>query len=85
MRTELVTSLKRRATEIIAELPGSNGPVLITQHGKPAAYLIGVDEYEALNRRVGILEGIARGEKAIADGRTAGHEDAQHRMSRWLS
>lgn len=85
MRTELVTSLKRRATEIIAELPDADGPVLITQHGKPAAYLMGVDDYEALNRRISILEGIARGEKAIEDGRTVDHEAAKQRMSRWLS
>ena len=85
MRTELVTALKRKATEIIAGLADSDGPVLITQHGKPAAYLMGVDDYEALSRRVSILEGIARGEKAIEDGRTLSHEAARQRMTRWLS
>ncbi len=40
MRTELVTTLKRKATEIIADLESSQDPVLITQHGKPAAYLM---------------------------------------------
>ncbi len=85
MRTELVTSLKRRATEIIAELPHEDGPVLITQHGKPAAYLIGVDDYEALNRRLGILEAIARGEKAAEEGRVTTQDAAKQRMARWLS
>ncbi len=85
MRTELVTTLKRRATEIIAELPDTDGPVLITQHGKPVAYLMGVDDYETLHRRVALLEGIARGEKAIAEGRTVSHETAAQRMSRWLN
>jgi prevent-host-death family protein len=40
MRTELVTTLKRRATEIIADLQAERGPVLIIQHGRPAAYLV---------------------------------------------
>ena len=84
MKTELVTSLKRRATEIIAELVEEEGPVLITQHGKPAAYLMGVEEYEALNRRVGILEGIARGERAGDEGRTLTQAEAKKKMSRWL-
>ena len=33
MRTELVTTLKRKATEIIAALEAEQDPVLITQHG----------------------------------------------------
>lgn len=84
MKTELVTSLKRRATEIISDLVEEEGPVLITQHGKPAAYLMGVDEYETMSRRLSILEGIARGESAVADGRTYSQESAKQRMSRWL-
>ena len=84
VRTELVTSLKRRATEIIAELGPTAEPVLITQHGKPAAYLMGVEALDALNRRVAILEGIARGERAIEDGRVVTHAKARTRMQRWL-
>jgi len=84
MRTELVTSLKRKATEIIAEMQAAHQPVLITQHGRPAAYLVDVESYEALNQRLAIMEGIARGERAIEQGRTVTHEEAKKRMSRWL-
>jgi predicted transcriptional regulator len=31
-----------------------------------------------------LLEGIARGEKAIEDGRTVSHAEARRRMGRWL-
>ena len=81
MRTELVTTLKRKATEIIADLQSDQDPVLITQHGKPAAYLMAVEAFDALNRRLGILEGIARGERAIEDGRVVTHAEAKKRMS----
>lgn len=84
MRTELVTTLKRKATEIIADLESDQAPVLITQHGKPAAYLMAVEAFETLNRRLGILEGIARGERAIEDGRVVTHAEARKRMARWL-
>ena len=84
MRTELVTTLKRKATEIIAGLDSDQAPVLITQHGKPAAYLMAVETFETLNRRIGILEGIARGERAIEEGRVVTHVEAKKRMSRWL-
>lgn len=84
MRTELVTTLKRQATELLDELERSREPILITQHGLPSAYLVDVESYELLQSRMKLLEGIARGEKAIAEGRTATHAQARQRLSRWL-
>ncbi len=84
MKTELVTSLKRRATEIIAELAEHGNPVLITQHGRPAAYLVDVETYHGMNERLSALEVIARGERAISEGRVLTHAQAKKRMSRWL-
>ena len=85
MRTELVTTLKRKATEIIEGLEGEREPVLITQHGRPAAYLMHVDAYEDMMERIGILEGIAVGERAVQEGRVVSHAAAKRRLARWLS
>jgi len=85
MRTELVTTLKRKATEIISEVDREKVPVLITQHGRPAAYLVDVETYERLNQRLALLEGIARGERAIEQGRVVSHAEAKKRLTRWLS
>ncbi|MGE0822554.1 MAG: type II toxin-antitoxin system Phd/YefM family antitoxin [Candidatus Binatia bacterium] len=85
MRTELVTTLKRKATEIISEVDREKVPVLITQHGRPAAYLVDVETYERLNQRLAVLEGIARGERAVEQGRVMSHADAKKRLARWLS
>ena len=60
-------------------------PVLITQHGRPAAYLLDIETYAALNQRIAILEGIARGERAVEEGRVVPHAEAKKRMARWLS
>jgi prevent-host-death family protein len=84
MRTELVTTLKRQATELLAELERSQEPILITQHGIPSAYLVNVATYEAQQQRMRLLEGIARGEKAVEEGRTLTHAKARQRMARWL-
>lgn len=69
MKVELVTSLKRQATKILADLHDSKEPVLITEHGKPSAYLVDVDDYEFMQQRLTILEGIARGERAVEEGK----------------
>lgn len=85
MKVELVTNLKRKATEILGVLATDREPVLITQHGRPAAYLLDVATYEGMESRIELLEGIARGERAIEEGRVVSHSAAKKRMKRWLS
>jgi prevent-host-death family protein len=84
MKYELVTTLKRRATEIIDELNKDGAPVLITQRGRPAAYLVDVESFELMQRRIESLEGIARGEQAIREGRTLTHAEVKKRWAKWL-
>mgnify|MGYP000865115520 FL=1 len=84
MKTELVTTLKRQATKLLSDLRDSGEPVLITEHGKPAAYLVDVDSYEFMQRRMRILEGIARGERAILEKSTLSHAEAKQKMRKWL-
>ena len=85
MKTELVTTLKRQATRILADLRESKAPVLITEHGVPSAYLVDVAAFEMMQDRMQILEGIARGERAILENRTLSHDEAKRRMKKWLA
>ena len=84
MRTELVTTLKRQATELLSDVERDKEPILITQHGLPTAYLVDVESYELMQQRMSILEGIARGEQAVAEGRAVSQAQAQKRLARWL-
>lgn len=84
MRTELVTTLKRQATELLSDLERDKEPILITQHGLPSAYLVDVESYELMQRRMAVLEGIARGEQAVAEGRLATHSQARSHLAKWL-
>ena len=84
MRTEVVTTLKRHATKLLADLHETKEPILITEHGQPSAYLLDVADYELMVVRMKILEGIAKGEQAIRDGRTMNTAQAKVKMSKWL-
>ena len=84
MRTELVTTLKRRATELLAAVKKEREAILITQHGLPAAYLVDAESYEKQQRHLALLEGVARGEKAVTEDRVLSHAQAKTRMARWL-
>ncbi len=83
MRTELVTTLKRQATELLSDIGRDKKPILVTQHGVPSAYLVDVETYELLQQRMSVLEGIARGEMAAAEGRTLTYAQAEQRLGRW--
>ena len=85
MKTELVTTLKRQATRLISELQKERAPILIMAHGKPAAYLVDVATFDTQQNRIRIMEGIARGERAVQEGRILTHAQAKKRMKRWLA
>lgn len=84
MKTELVTTLKRQATRIIAKVQEDRDPVMITEYGKPAAYLVDVQTLDDQQAHIPVLEGIARGELAFQEKRMLTHGQARKRMSRWL-
>ena len=85
MKVELVTSLKRQATKILEELHKTREPVLITEHGQPSAYLVDVEDYELMQHRMQLLEGIAKGERAVQEGRVVTHAQARERLGKWLT
>jgi prevent-host-death family protein len=84
MRTELVTTLKRQAAELLSDLARDREPIMITQHGLPSAYLVDVETFELQQRRMELLEAIACGERAIAEGRVLSHAEVVERMAKWL-
>ncbi len=84
MKIELVTTLKRQATKILAELHASKEPVLITEYGQPSAYLIDVQDYEMMQNRIKILDGIAKGETDIFENRIFSQTEAKEKMVKWF-
>jgi len=79
-----VTTLKRQATKVLERIRMEKEPLLITEHGKPAAYLVDVESYEGNEKRMRLLEGLARGEQAIADGRVVSSDEAKTKFAKWL-
>jgi prevent-host-death family protein len=84
MKTQVATTLKRNTRKILTEVVKDKSPVVITQRGVPAAYLVDAASYEALQKRVQLLEGIACGEQAVRQRRTSTHSQAKRRLKRWL-
>ncbi|MFT4928760.1 MAG: PHD/YefM family antitoxin component YafN of YafNO toxin-antitoxin module [Phenylobacterium sp.] len=57
---------------------------MITENRQPSAYLAGVNDFEFMQHRMPIFEGIARGEQALRDGQTLSNDEAKAKMQEWL-
>ncbi|MBV9242754.1 MAG: type II toxin-antitoxin system Phd/YefM family antitoxin [Acidobacteria bacterium] len=84
MRAELATTLKRHTTELLEEVEREKEPILITRRGLPSVYLVDAETWEWEQHRMKVMEGIARGERAIEQGDTMTHEQFKKRMAKWL-
>jgi len=78
-----VTDMKRKATEIIQALQREQQPLLITEHGREAAILMDVTSYRLQERKLELLEGIIRGQRALAECRTQTHDEVMARTAKW--
>ena len=61
---------------------GKRGPVLPSRDKTPITTHI--EAFEATQRRMKPLAGIAYGEHAVTEGRVLTHQQAKDRLSRWL-
>jgi prevent-host-death family protein len=78
-----VTDIKRKATEIIKSVQREQEPLLITERGREAAILMDVASYRMQERKMALLEGIIRGQQALASGKVLTHEEVLARTSKW--
>jgi prevent-host-death family protein len=64
----------------INQVQKTKRPVVITHHGKSAAVLLDVFEYENLLQKMEILEDIRMAEQQLAEGKGVAHETAMKKV-----
>ena len=72
-----MSEFRAHTAACIQQAQKSKRPVVITQHGKSAAVLIDVSEFEAMSQKLELLEDIARGEALIDEGKGIPHSKAK--------
>lgn len=68
----------------IQQVHTTRRPLVITQHGKSAAVLLDVAEYETLMERLELLEDIQLAERQIEEGKSVGHDEARNAVLKRL-
>ena len=63
-----VSDLRQDAAKILKQLQKNKDPMIITQRGRAAAVIIGVDAYEKFEQEREILRLLAKGDREIENG-----------------
>ena len=63
-----VSDLRQSAAKLLKQLKKTNEPLIITQRGRAAAVMIGVDAYEKSENEKELLRLLAMGEREIEIG-----------------
>jgi antitoxin YefM len=71
-----LSEFRTHVTSCLSQVRKTRRPVVITQHGKSAAVLLAVSEYEGLMSKMEVLEDIRLAEDQLAKGRGVAHETA---------
>ena len=72
-----LSEFRAKVTSVVQQVQRSKRPVVITHYGKSAAVLMDVGEYEALMRRIELLEDVQAGEAQIDSGKGISHRKAR--------
>ena len=72
-----LTSFRSNAAAFMQRIRETGRPIVLTQHGRSAAVLIGAAEYESLIDELETLRDIQASEVEVAEGRTVSNDEAR--------
>jgi len=75
-----LSEFRANAASFIEHLRRSRRPLVLTQHGRSAAVLLDVSEYERLVERAEVLEDIREAEEQLARGEGVEHAAAKEQV-----
>jgi len=71
-----LSEFRAHVTSCLSQIRKTRRRVVITHHGRSAAVLLGVSEYESLMNKMEILEDIRQAEDQLSQGRGVSHATA---------
>lgn len=72
-----VSEFRANATSLISQARKSRQPIILTQHGKTSAVIVGIEEYQEMLETIDYLRKNNEAEQDIDAGRGVSHGDAK--------
>jgi prevent-host-death family protein len=82
---EPLSAFRKKSADFIKRLKKEKHPIILTQHGKSAAVLMDVTEYERLSKKLELLEDLLEAKQQVQQGDTYTMEEAKDRINKHLS
>lgn len=80
-----ISYIKQHTNKVLDQLRKTGRPIVITQHGEPAAILEDVHSYEERQETAALLELVRQGIADIKAGKVVNHEDVLESVKENLS
>ncbi|MCH8486835.1 MAG: type II toxin-antitoxin system Phd/YefM family antitoxin [Candidatus Cyclonatronum sp.] len=80
-----VSEFRKHAADFIDRIKTEKRPIVLTQHGKSAAVLVDVSEYQRMQEKIELMEDLLEAERQISAGRVLTHEEAKQRIKENLT
>ncbi len=75
-----LSEFRANATACIKQVHDTKRPVIITQHGKGVAVLLGANEFEAMQEKIELLSDIQASLNQLGKGAGISHKDAKEKL-----
>jgi prevent-host-death family protein len=82
---EPLSDFRKKSADFIKRLKKEKQPIILTQHGKSAAVLMDVSEYERFTNKMEMLEDLLEAKQQVEQGKTYSITEAQERIEKHLS
>jgi antitoxin YefM len=77
-----LSEFRANAAAFVQQVRRTRRPLVLTQHGKSAAVLLDVEEYERLVERAELLEDVSAAEEQLVRGEGVVHSEAKSQIVR---
>ncbi|MEX0646429.1 MAG: type II toxin-antitoxin system Phd/YefM family antitoxin [Balneolaceae bacterium] len=82
---EPLSEFRKKSADFVKRLKKEKKPIILTQHGKSAAVLMDVSEYERFTNKIEMLEDLLEAKQQVEQGKTHSIAEAKERIEKHLS
>ena len=82
---EPLSEFRKKSADFLKRLKRDKQPIILTQHGKSAAVLMDVTEFERFTKKMEMLEDLLEAKQQVNQGETYSMDEARDRIEKHLS
>ena len=82
---EPLSEFRKKSADFVKRLKKEKQPIILTQHGKSAAVLMDVSEFERFTKKLEMLEDLLEAKQQVEQGKTYNLGQARERIEKHLS